>query len=166
MATQLEHGISTDSGYKIQLHQTPIFGMEDWVPSFKIADDAGFDVRCSLTYKLHAGECRTIHTGLYADMEKGIRLDIRDKSGIASKFNCFVYAGVVDSGYRGEILVCLRNCSNRTRTFKCGDKIAQLVPVLVPNVNLISITKEEYDSLEKTERGDKGGITGVSATED
>lgn len=64
--------------------------------------------------------------------------------------------GTVDSGYTGSIRVCLFNRSKGDYYIKAGEKIAQLV--IVP---CILLPLEEVDSLEETERGDRGfGSTG------
>ncbi|MCL4142577.1 UNVERIFIED_CONTAM: hypothetical protein GTU68_005821 [Idotea baltica] len=138
--------------------------MEDWIPFIEIDGDAGFDLRTREEVIINPGCSVVIGTGLRAVMPKGIRIDIRDKSGIASKMSCYVLAGVVDTGYRGEISVCMRNGSTSTVVFARGSKIAQAVPVIVPDVCLSTITPEDMNLLEDTERGVKGGITGVSAT--
>ena len=66
--------------------------------------------------------------------------------------------GVIDSDYRGEIMVALHNHGNSTRTVNPGDRIAQFVlaPVLTADF-------AETDSLEDTARGAGGfGSTGVN----
>ena len=56
--------------------------------------------------------------------------------------------GVIDSDYRGEILVGITNCSNKPYTLQPGERCAQLVvmPVLLPVL-------EETDELGETGRG-------------
>lgn len=80
------------------------------------------------------------------------------RSGVASKFmvapaNC---VGVVDSDYRGEILVPLLNSSDTPFEIKKGDRIAQLVIAPIYRPNFV-----ECDSLDETARGVGGfGSTG------
>ena len=80
------------------------------------------------------------------------------RSGLATKqglrpANC---VGVVDSDYRGEIIVAIHNDSDEVRFVEGGDRIAQLV--VMP---YIPITLEEKTSLDETERGEGGfGSTG------
>ena len=81
------------------------------------------------------------------------------RSGLACKrglrpANC---VGVIDSDYRGEIVVALRNDSMENQTINHGERIAQLViaPYLRP-------TFVEMDELDDTQRGAGGfGHTGV-----
>ena len=86
-------------------------------------------------------------------------LEIKNKSGIASKRGLVVGACVVDRGYTGEIFVNLHNPSDRTQTLHAGDKIAQAVFVKIEtNVKLV-----ESDSIydDETSRGEGAlGSTG------
>jgi len=72
-----------------------------------------------------------IPTGLKIEVPKGYMLEIKNKSGIASKRGLIVGACVVDRGYTGEIFVNLHNITHRNQTLHEGDKMAQAV--LSPN---------------------------------
>lgn len=80
------------------------------------------------------------------------------RSGLATKqglrpANC---VGVVDSDYRGEIIIAIHNDSDEVRFIEGGDRIAQLV--VIP---YLPITLNRKDSLDETERGEGGfGSTG------
>ena len=68
-----------------------------------------------------------------------------------------VLAGVVDSGYRGEIMVCLYNTSDSDVEINRGDRIAQIIFQEVPVISLL--LREE---LETSQRGSNGfGSTGT-----
>ena len=86
-------------------------------------------------------------------------LEIKNKSGIASKRGLVVGACVVDRGYTGEIFVNLHNPSDRTQTLHAGDKIAQAVFVKIEtNVKLVE-SDTIYD--DETSRGEGAlGSTG------
>lgn len=65
--------------------------------------------------------------------------------------------GVIDSGYRGEIMVTFNIKKGATRWYQVGDRIAQLVIMPIPLVKYV-----EVDELSETERGIGGhGSTGV-----
>ena len=100
-----------------------------------------------------------IPTGLKIEVPEGYMLEIKNKSGIASKRGLIVGACVVDRGYTGEIFVNLHNVTHRNQTLHDGDKIAQAVFVKVEtNVRLVE-TDHIYD--EDTTRGDGAlGSTG------
>ena len=86
-------------------------------------------------------------------------LEIKNKSGIASKRGLVVGACVVDRGNTGEIFVNLHNPSDRTQTLHAGDKIAQAVFVKIET----SVKLVESDSIydDETSRGEGAlGSTG------
>ena len=84
------------------------------------------------------------------------------RSGLAVKHGITVTnaPGLIDSGYRGEIKVSLLNTStDSTFVIEKGDRIAQLVVVAVPQVNLVVCNE-----LTETQRGEGGfGSSGVRA---
>lgn len=66
-------------------------------------------------------------TGLSCALPEGFVGYIRPRSKLAVKHGIDVLAGVIDSDYRGEIMVCLINHGNDYVTLKNGDRIAQFV---------------------------------------
>ena len=98
-------------------------------------------------------------TGLKIEVPEGYMLEIKNKSGIASKRGRLVGACVVDRGYTGEIFVNLHNPSDRTQTLHAGDKIAQAVLVKINTEVQLVEAESIYD--EQTSRGDGAlGSTG------
>ena len=91
------------------------------------------------------------------DMPDNMAGLIWPRSGLSVKKGIDVLAGVVDSGYRGEIMVCLYNTSNEDVEIKSGDRIAQVIFQEVPVISLL--LREE---LETSQRGSHGfGSTGT-----
>jgi len=119
--------------------------------------DAGFDLRSSENVVLAPGEKKIVKTGIkIAIPEKHVGL-IWDRSGMAAKHEIHALAGVVDSGYRGEVGVVLKNLSNKEFQIEKNMRIAQML--IQP---VVSAMIEEVESLEETERGDGGfGSTGM-----
>ena len=105
------------------------------------------------------GSILKIGTGLAVEIPPGYFGAIFARSGLSTKKglrpgNC---VGVIDSDYRGEIIVALRNDSRFDQLITNGERIAQLV--IIPCVSPIFVEEEE---LSDTERGDGGfGSTGV-----
>lgn len=101
-----------------------------------------------------------IGTGLAMEIPEGYFGAIFARSGLATKkglrpANC---VGVVDSDYRGEVIVALHNDSNETVTVFPQDRIAQLVVMPYLNVDFT-----EVKDLDSTERGSGGfGSTGTN----
>lgn len=103
-------------------------------------------------------ETKKVGTGLAAEIPEGYFGAIFARSGLATKqglrpANC---VGVVDSDYRGEIIVALHNDSQYFTVINNHDRIAQLVILPYLDVNL-----NEVDDLSDTKRGEGGfGSTG------
>ena len=122
---------------------------------------AGYDL-CATgdTYHIAIGETVKIHTGIAISLPAGTFGAIFARSGLATKqglrpANC---VGVIDSDYRGEVIVALHNDSNESRTVEPGERIAQLV--VLPYITTGFI---EVDSLDETKRGAGGfGSTGIN----
>jgi dUTP pyrophosphatase len=101
-----------------------------------------------------------IPTGLKIEVPEGYMLEIKNKSGIASKRGLLVGACVVDRGYTGEIFVNLHNVTHRNQTIHSGDKIAQAVFVKIRDRCIDLLESEDiYD--KATSRGEGAlGSTG------
>ena len=116
--------------------------------------DAGWDFYAPVdmeTVTLWPGQRRTINTGISVAIPTGWYLQIMSRSSLASK-SIDARAGVIDCTYRGEIGIMLHNDSDMVeREIKPGDKIAQGVFLMVPDVNW-----EEVDTLDETSRGTGG----------
>jgi dUTP pyrophosphatase len=124
------------------------------IPNKKFPTDAGYDVYAVEEVEIPAKAQAIIKTDVQlAECHPDIVLQVWSRSGLDSKFGLHVGAGIIDSSYRGEILICLKNMSTVAYTVKVGDKIAQLVPIHLPKV----LVKEVID-VQETERMAQGGI--------
>lgn len=104
------------------------------------------------------GQTVLIHTGLALEIPEGYVGLVYARSGLASKSGLAPAnkVGVIDSDYRGELMVALHNHSSEPRTVSDGDRIAQLV--LAP---YLAAQFEEAEELADTARGSGGfGSTG------
>ena len=105
------------------------------------------------------GETVLIHTGLSMELPVGYVGLIYARSGLASKKGLAPAnkVGVIDSDYRGELMVLLINLSQNPFTVNDGERIAQLVIARHEQAVLTAV-----EVLDKTERGTGGyGHTGV-----
>jgi len=75
---------------------------------------------------------------------------VRDRSSMAAR-GIATTAGVIDSGYRGEILILMTNLGDTPVELKAGEKIAQMIPVPV-----LTGPVQEVESLEVSARAEKG----------
>lgn len=133
-----------------KLHQDAV------VPTQPDSGDAGYDLFALKETTITTGRVGKINTGIAIQIPDGYFAKIFDRSGFFTTFMGSTGAGVVDNGYRGEVIVCMMNSSNMPITIQKGQKFAQMV--LLP---IISFPVEETDSLDDSERGDAGfGSTG------
>ena len=91
-----------------------------------------------------------IRTGIALEFPDGWGGIIKDRSSMAAK-RVYTSAGVIDAGYRGEVIVLLRNDNGTEYIIKRGDKIAQIVPV-----KSVECVIEEAEELSTTARSDGG----------
>jgi dUTP pyrophosphatase len=75
---------------------------------------------------------------------------VRDRSSMAAR-GIATTAGVIDAGYRGEILILMTNLGDASVELKAGEKIAQMIPVPV-----LTGPVQEVESLEVSARAEKG----------
>jgi dUTP pyrophosphatase len=113
--------------------------------------DAGIDLYASRDIKILGRSTKRVHTDIAFEIPKGYYGQIFDRSGLGGRAEIFVKCGVIDSGYRGEVLVTFGNNSNYPYQIKKGDKIAQMVILPVPEFELARVS-----NLKKSEREDKG----------
>ena len=125
------------------------------LPAYARPGDAGIDLVARETVTLAAGGGRAlIPTGVAIALPEGYAGFVQPRSGLAFEHGvtCLNAPGLIDSGYRGELKVCLIN-TDPTEAFVVarGERIAQLVVQAVEHVNLV-----EVDALDPTSRGEKG----------
>lgn len=131
------------------------------LPEAKTKEAAGYDLCANNNFPIiiRPGEHKTIPTGIKMEIPDGWCAEVYSRSGIAAKNGMFVLnsPGLLDSDYRGEIMVILANFGLHEFEVKRGDRIAQLRVK-----KLDSFVFEEVDSLSETERGEGGlGSTGI-----
>lgn len=127
---------------------------ESKLPTKATEGSAGFDLYAYTEAPLEPGETFKYKIGIALEIPDGKVGLIFSRSGLSTKFgirlsNC---VGVIDSDYRGEIMVALHNDSQESYMVHRGDRIAQLVIVDIPNIDI-----EDVDTLSDTKR-DVGGF--------
>lgn len=133
------------------------------IPTYGSRSSAGADLYAYIENEdgitIDAGQTEFIHTGISIEFPDGYVALVYARSGLACKQGLAPAnkVGVVDSDYRGEIIVALHNHSSIPRKIKNGDRIAQIVfaPYYSADFTLA-------DELSNTERGTGGfGSTGI-----
>jgi dUTP pyrophosphatase len=121
---------------------------------------AGFDLAAAVTGPavLQPGDIRLIPCGFFMAVPHGYEAQVRPRSGLASKHGITMVnaPGTIDSDFRGEVHVPLINLGRAAFTIERGMRIAQMLVVPVPAVQI-----EVVDNLDETKRGKRGfGHTG------
>tara|TARA_R110000824_G_scaffold282601_19_gene470923 strand:- start:2868 stop:3290 length:423 start_codon:yes stop_codon:yes gene_type:complete len=127
------------------------------IPTKANSSDAGWDLYAAEDAIIDPMNRELVSTQIAMAIPEGFVGLIWDRSGMAAKRGVHRFAGVIDSGYRGEIKVCLWNASDKYCIVTKGERVAQILFQQVP-----SFTLKEVSTLEETERGEGGfGSSGL-----
>jgi dUTP pyrophosphatase len=118
-------------------------------------EDLGYDLFALEGAALASRATVKVRTGIAVEARNPatgapLGLLVRDRSSMAAR-GIATTAGVIDAGYRGEILVLMTNLGEHPIELKAGEKIAQMIPVPV-----LTGAVEEVESLEDSARAEKG----------
>ena len=127
--------------------------------------DAGIDLTCT-TITQEINECGQLiivyHTGLAIEIPEGHVGLLFPRSSIANKSLSLTNSvGVIDSGYRGEVMAKMRSTTDVVPAiYKPGERFAQLVIVPIPEVEITEVAE-----LSETDRGEGGFGSTENTTE-
>lgn len=122
--------------------------------------DAGIDLAISEEMEIHPGETKLVRTGVTAALPVGWWGLIVGRSSAYAKFNLDIRLGVIDEGYRGELMLRVTNKGTQTRTFSPGARLAQYVLIPTWQGDVIQ-AQERGDLPDPRGRGEAGwGSTG------
>lgn len=127
------------------------------IPTRATPGSAGLDLYALEGDAVGPKSSKVVRTGVAMEIPQGHVGLIKSRSSLACNYGIDVAAGVIDSDYRGPLMILLRNTSDEAFSFAQGDRVAQMliIPVSTPEI-LISTTQ-----LTMTERGEGGfGSTG------
>lgn len=153
----------------MSITQIQVIADDAFIPKRKSNGAAGYDVfACfvvkkedgsflqDLPFELSPGESVLIDIGIKLAISFPWQCEIKSRSGLAVKCDIEAFNGVVDSDYRGPVLVLLRNKGKKSFIIKKFDRIAQMVfsRFEIPGFEIVK-------KLPETERGECGfGSTG------
>ena len=131
------------------------------VPTYGTEYAAGADIYALLDedVTIKPGETVMIHTGIAMQIPEGTAAFIFARSGTATKRGLAPAnkVGVIDSDYRGEVMVPIHNHSKLEQQIAVGERIAQMV--IMPYIKAEFL---ESETLDETDRDQKGfGSTGI-----
>ena len=118
-------------------------------------EDLGYDLFALEAVLLAPRSQARVRTGIAVEARHPITgeplgLLVRDRSSMAAR-GVATIAGVIDAGFRGEILILMANLSDVIVELRAGEKIAQMIPIPV-----LTGPVETVSSLEDSARADKG----------
>jgi dUTP pyrophosphatase len=124
------------------------------IPERAYSGDAGLDLAACERLELAPGERATVGTGLAVAIPAGYAGFVQPRSGLAARHGIALVnsPGLIDSGYRGELrIVVLNTDRDSSFTIELGMRIAQLVIMRLPEVELV-----EVEELPASDRGVRG----------
>lgn len=126
------------------------------VPRKAHKTDAGYDLVSVADIAIKPGALVLVPTGFHWAISSGYVGLIWPRSGMSVKRRLTTDAGVIDAGFRGEVMVALKNESSDVQLIEAGERIAQMLVMPVATGTLV-----EVKDLPDTSRGDNGfGSTG------
>jgi len=125
------------------------------IPKFAHEGDAGMDLFAIEETTVNPGEIARIRTGLAMEIPAGFVALCWDKSGLSMKHGIKVLGGVLDSGFRDEVVMGVINLGKESYTFEKGHKVLQM---LIQKVECPEIV--EVEKLSVTGRGKGFGSSG------
>ncbi len=117
--------------------------------------DAGYDIFALTTgsNSIVAGETLIISTGVYVACDRDHVIIVKERSSLGAR-GLAVRMGVIDSSYRGEVLIGIQNNTKETQMVHTDRAIAQLVVIKLDTSEAIKLSGVEYAALNATTRGE------------
>lgn len=123
------------------------------LPEYKTEGSAGLDIHLTEDVIFEPKEVTAVYTGLSVEISDGYFGAIYPRSSIGTKYNLMLAntVGIIDSDYRGEIILKIYNYGNKKVELKEGERIVQMI---IQPYNRVEL--EKVETLSKTERGNGG----------
>ena len=122
------------------------------------AEAAGFDIHSVQNTIIPPNSQSIIPTGIAVELPAGYHAELKIRSSYATKYRARVEAGIIDSDYRGQVYIVISNNGTDNISISQGDRVAQMILVKDPTVQMTSSS-----ALNNTKRNKgKFGSTGIS----
>ncbi len=126
------------------------------LPTHGHLGDAGMDFYAVETVKFAPGAQERVLTGIAVEIPEGYVGLIWDKSSVSFNLGLKIMGGVIDSSYRGEMIMCLLNTSSKEVVLEKGQKFAQMLIQKFEHCDIVEVSE-----LSETARGEgREGSTG------
>lgn len=113
------------------------------LPAYATPGSAGLDLVAALSepLELQPGARARIPTGIAIEIPEGFQGQVVARSGLADRAGVSLTnaVGTIDSDYRGEVIVLLINHGSEVYRFQPGDRVAQLVIVPIPKIEVVEV---------------------------
>lgn len=138
---------------KVRFKKLNPFAIE---PTRAYAGDAGYDIYALKETPIEPGKTVKVCTGIILEVPEGYYMEVVPRSGLSYKSPLRIpnSPGIIDSGYRGEVMVLIQNTATdpfATYTINRGDRIAQMILRKLESYEL-----EEAEELSDSERSRNG----------
>jgi dUTP pyrophosphatase len=136
---------------------------EKYLPQYANDTDACMDLKVVVPkgeFVLCPGHSKMFKTGIKVSVPENhvMMMFLRSSAGIKGKLTLMNGTGIIDSGYRDEVKLAIKNNSdNQSYIFKDGERIAQFMIIPRPKLNLIQVPDNE-----EFKQGNRGG--GIGST--
>ncbi len=133
---------------KIKLNENGI------MPTKAHDTDAGWDLYSAKninTIEIKPHQIASVPTGVFIQVPPGYYVQLAERSGVSINTPLKLKAGIIDSGYTGEVKMIFENDSHESIFLSPEMKLAQMIIHKIPDVEFIQV-----DELDDTERGKKG----------
>ena len=126
------------------------------LPTHGHPGDAGMDFYAIEDVVFAPGKQERVHTGVAIEIPEGCVGLIWDKSSTSFNIGLKIMGGVIDSGFRGELVMCLLNTSDKEVVLEKGHKVAQMIIQKYEHCDIL-----EVGEISETIRGEgREGSTG------
>jgi dUTP pyrophosphatase len=121
------------------------------LPEYAHEGDAGMDLFALENVTVLPGKIARVRSGVAMEIPEGYVGLCWDKSGLSMNNGIKVLAGVIDSSFRGELVMGVINLNDEPYTFEKGHKVMQMLVQKVESLEII-----EVEDLKDSARGEKG----------
>ena len=137
---------------------------EKYLPQYANDTDACMDLKVKVENEVHgliaAGMSKRYSTGIKVAIPPEHVMLVFPRSSTGFKLNCMLgnTTGIIDTGYRDDIILSIHNYGDKAVQLEDGQRIAQFMIIPRPKVNLIQV--EDNDEFRNGDRGGGIGSTG------
>lgn len=152
--TRLFNSVETVSGFdplQVRYGPHPSGSERATLSRGKYQGDAGIDLATAADASVPVGGYVMVPTGAHVAIPDGYFGLITGRSSTWAKYRCDVRQAIIDSGYRGELMIGIENRGDKQVHFECGTRVAQLVLLPVWGGKI-----EQVEELPQHERGEAG----------